>query len=397
MIACRQLMLLAAMVFAVAAFAASDGDSATVHRLEVEGISGQILHTNRFLKGHNTEVRTQNRSLMARIKYGWLLPKGSDEVRIYKGAYQGVGLGLHAFNPQLGSPVSAFLFQGATIKSLSRRLSLNYEWNFGLTYGWKSYNRETHPDNHVIGSKMTAYMDVDLYLRWVLSRKTDLNLGATVTHYSNGNTSMPNAGLNVVGAKVSLAYYLGDRDIDKREERPLPPYQHGWHTDLVVYGAWKKKGVDTTDGGAYAIPGTFGVAGFNINTLYGLNHWLNVGVSLDAQYDHSSNITLDEEALTMPYWNGSEENIHIPAWHKQVSVGLSARVEYVMPYFTINMGVGHNILNAGQTDFRRLYEVLALKVAMSKRVFLHIGYSIYDFRYPNNLMLGLGYRLGKVK
>ena len=142
-----------------------------------------------------------NRSFVAHLKYAFMPPEGSREAIIYKGVYQGVGLSYHHFNPQLGNPVSAYLFQGATIKNLSSRLSLNYEWNLGLTYGWKSYDEKNHPENRVIGSKLTAYLDADIYLRWMLSRQCDLNLGATFTHYSNGNTSIPNAGLNVVGAR----------------------------------------------------------------------------------------------------------------------------------------------------------------------------------------------------
>ena len=390
------------MVFSVAAFAALDGDSAAVHRIEAEVVPGAILHTNKFLRGSNPEVRTMNHSFVARLKYAFMPPPNSEQARVYKGVYQGAGLAFHDFNPQLGNPVSAYIFQGATIKTLTRRLSINYEWDFGLTYGWKPYDRDRHPDNHVIGSKMTAYIDAGLYLRWMLSKRWDLNAGATVTHYSNGNTAMPNAGLNVLGAKVSLAYYInrdqvnhGDRSRDtlqRRDHGPVPMIHYGWHTDVTLYGAWKRKGVDTSEG-AYAIPGVFGVAGFNVNPMYAVNPWLNIGASLDAQYDHGSNITIDEEALTEPFWNGSEENIHIPAWYHQVAAGVSARAEFVMPYFTINFGIGHNFLNAQTSSFKGFYEVLALKIAMSRRLYLHIGYSIYDFYYPNNLMLGLGYRI----
>lgn len=387
------------MVFPVAAFAALDGDSAAVHRIEVEAVPGVILHTNKFLRGSNPEVRTMNHSFVARLKYAFMPPPDSWQAQVYKGVYQGAGLAFHDFNPQLGNPVSAYIFQGATIKTLTRRLSFNYEWDFGLTYGWKPYDRDSHPDNHVIGSKMTAYIDAGLYLRWMLSKRWDLNAGATVTHYSNGNTAMPNAGLNVLGAKVSLAYYInrnhGDRSRDslqRRDHGPVPMIHHGWHTDVTLYGAWKRKGVDTSEG-AYAIPGVFGVAGFNVNPMYVVNPWLNVGASLDAQYDHGSNITIDEEALIEPFWNGSEENIHIPAWYRQVAVGVSARAEFVMPYFTINFGIGHNFLNVQTSSFKGFYEVLALKIAMSRQLYLHIGYSIYDFYYPNNLMLGFGYRI----
>ncbi len=65
-----------------------------------------------------------------------------------------------------------------------------------------------------------------------------------------------------------------------------------------------------------------------------------------------------------------------------------------MPYFTINFGIGHNFINAGSAHFKGFYEILALKIALSQKTFLHIGYSLYDFQYPNNLMLGVGYRFG---
>jgi len=372
---------------------ATAGDSTLSHRIEAEIVPGQILHTNRYLKGHNSEVRTMNHAFTARLKYAFLPPATSERAYIYKGVYQGVGLAFHDINPQLGRPLSAFIFQGATIKTILPRLTLNYEWDFGVTMGWKSYDAKKNPFNRVIGSKMTAYIDADIYLRWMLSSHWDLNLGATFTHFSNGNTAMPNAGLNIVGAKLSAAYYL-NRHPDRRDTaKPLPPFVRGWHTDLTLYGAWKRKGVDTSEG-AYAIPGTFGVIGININPMYEVNHWLNLGASIDTQYDHGSNITIDDEALRETFWNGSEENIHIPAWHKQVSLGLSARAEFVMPYFTINFGIGHNLLNAKSQDFKGLYEILALKVALSRKFYLHVGYSLYKFHYPNNLMLGLGVRLG---
>ena len=125
--------------------------------------------------------------------------------------------------------------------------------------------------------------------------------------------------------------------------------------------------------------------------MFGMNHWLNLGASLDVQYDHGSNIVLDDEALTETYWNGTDANIHIPAWYKQVSAGLSARAEFVMPYFTINLGIGHHVVNADR-HLDGWYEVLALKLNLSRRTFVHIGYSLNDFKNPNNLMLGMGLR-----
>ena len=118
-----------------------------------------------------------------------------------------------------------YVFQGATIKTLTERLSLNYEWDFGVTYGWKAYDKETHPENRVIGSKMTAYIDLGLYLRWMLSKDWDPNVGATVliTHYSNSNTAIPNAGLNVLRCKGwRRFYYIGRRGARPSSWLPTP-------------------------------------------------------------------------------------------------------------------------------------------------------------------------------
>ena len=115
--------------------------------------------------------------------------------------------------------------------------------------------------------------------------------------------------------------------------------------------------------------------------------------SLDGAYDGSANIEIDLEVLTKTYWSGTDDDIHTAPWYRRVALGLSARTEFVMPYFTINFGIGHNFINAGTADFKGFYEILALKINVMRQAYLHIGYSLYDFYYPNNLMLGIGLHL----
>ncbi len=61
-----------------------------------------------------------------------------------------------------------------------------------------------------------------------------------------------------------------------------------------------------------------------------------------------------------------------------------------MPFFTINVGLGTNVLGRG--DLRGLYQVFALKIDVTRSSFLHIGYNLQNFQTPNYLMLGLGFR-----
>lgn len=372
--------------FALPSVAQTD-TSRIIHRIAVDVVPGTIIHTNRFLKGENPEERTMNHAFAVHLKYAFQQASGSKKAQIYKGAYQGVGAGWADFNSQLGHPFTVYLFQGARIATVCQRLTFNYEWNLGLAMGWNPYNAVDNVSNLVIGSKVTAYIDADFYLSYRLSRQLDFNIGVSVTHYSNGNTKFPNAGLNTAGIRAGLAYYM-NRPTSEAPVLTLPPFTQGVTCDVLLYGAWHKRGMYSHEGGAFALPGTFGVMGFNINPMYNVNHWLNVGLSVDGVYDKGVNLHIIGDP---PY---EADDVELPNASKQMAVGLSARTEFVRPYFTINLGLGMNVINR-TSDFKGLYEVLALKINMSRRMFAHIGYTLNDFRSPRHLMLGVGYRFGK--
>lgn len=351
----------------------------TVHRIAADAVPATIFHTNDFLRGGNEETRTMNHDMTFTLKYAFM---NHDEVRpgsIHQGAYQGVGLARHEFNRWLSNPISVYLFQGAPIINFSRRVSLNYEWNLGMAFGWNAYDEETNPENKVIGSKVTAYIDVDMYLRWMMSRYLDFNAGFSLSHFSNGNTTYPNLGLNTCGIRLGMAYYI-NRQMPPATPvvRESYPSCRGLYTDVILYGAWKQ-GVGHQGDEYYLLPGRYAVMGFNVNPMYQLNPWLSLGASLDGVYDRSASRENDY----------TEEPDH--TFRRQVALGLSARSEFAMPYFSINFGVGTYLLG-NRNNFRGVYEVLALKIHASRRAMVHIGYSLVDFKTPNNLMIGLGWR-----
>ena len=351
----------------------------TVHRIAADAVPATIFHTNDFLRGGNEETRTMNHDMTFTLKYAFM---NHDEVRpgsIHQGAYQGVGLARHEFNRWLSNPISVYLFQGAPIINFSHRVSLNYEWNLGMAFGWNAYDEETNPENKVIGSKMTAYIDVDMYLRWMMSRYLDFNAGFSLSHFSNGNTTYPNLGLNTCGIRLGMAYYI-NRQLPPATPvvRESYPSCRGLYTDVILYGAWKQ-GVGHQGDEYYLLPGRYAVMGFNVNPMYQLNPWLSLGASLDGVYDRSASRENDY----------TEEPDH--TFRRQVALGLSARSEFAMPYFSINFGVGTYLLG-NRNNFRGVYEVLALKIHASRRAMVHIGYSLVDFKTPNNLMIGLGWR-----
>ena len=103
---------------------------------------------------------------------------------------------------------------------------------------------------------------------------------------------------------------------------------------------------------------------------------------MDGVYDGSANVYSPD---------GYGDEFLKPSAGKQLALGVSGRAEYVMPYFTVGIGLGTNVIHAGG-DLKSFYQILALKIEVTRNSFLHIGYNLQDFHDPNYLMLGFGFR-----
>ncbi len=386
----RDMLLLLIILFLSGNIRAQDKN---IHRLGIEGRPGYIFPTSSFLRGENGIHKRLSSSYSAHLKYSFQLQPGSAADRIYGSAYQGLGLGYFDFgnHRETGTPVVLYAFQGARIARFTSRLSLNYEWGFGASFGWKPYDYLNNPNNTVIGTKVNAYLSAGIHLNWILSPLFDLNVGAMAVHFSNGNTQYPNTGLNTVDFKIGVVYNFNrnmDEVLHPAPQSAVQAFPRHLSYDLTLFGSWRRKAVDVP-GGQVPAPDKYAVAGFCFAPMYNLGYKFRTGVSLDGVYDAGANITKDNIA---PLFGGNEnEAFIIPPLRKQLSLGISARGEWVMPYFTVGIGFGANMLHGGG-DLRSFYQILALKIDMPHDTFLHIGYNLKDFHDPNYLMLGVGYR-----
>lgn len=348
-----------------------------------------LLPTNPYFRGEGGREKPFAATLSTHLKYGFGFSPESFYGQRYPYAVQGIGVAFNTFfnTSKIGNPIAVYVFQTSRVATLAENLSLDYEWNFGLSAGWNPYNPATNPDNIVVGSKGNAYINLGMLLNWRVGTDFNLKAGAGVTHFSNGNTRYPNAGVNTAGGNVELAWNFGSRSTGANTSRDIRfnPYVS---YDLVLYGAQKKKGFLWKDGSAVIIPGSFGVAGVNFSPMYNFNKYFRAGLSFDAQFDESANITDYVASTDIPTDN---VKFHRPPFKEQFAAGVSARAEIVMPIFSINIGVGRNILCKG-ADTDSFYQVFALKTSLASNVFIHTGYQLYRFRDPNNLMIGLGYR-----
>lgn len=359
------------------------------HGIGLDVRPGYVVPTNSFLEGDNLQQKIIEQSLSLHLKYAFQFGKDSRLGRMYPHAYQGIGVSYNTFYcpAELGNPVTVYAFQGAPIVRLSSRLSFDYEWNFGASFGWKKYDEQYNPQNEVIGSKINAYINLGLLLNWQFHPQWKLAAGVDLTHFSNGNTHYPNGGLNIIGGRVGIVRTFGDTDDASGAIAPerlfIKPHVS---YDLVIYGATRKRGF-VKDNVPSLVPGSFGIVGLNFAPMYNFNNYFRAGLSVDAQYDESANIK--DYKLEGSYMN--DIKFHRPPFREQFAVGLSLRAELVMPIFSINAGIGRNLICRGD-DTNGFYQILALKTYVTRHLFLHVGYQLSKFKDPNNLMLGIGYR-----
>lgn len=364
------------------------------HMIGLDFRPSYVFPTDEFFKGTNYTGKKINSSLAGHLKYGFKFSPDSELGRLYPYAIQGIGISYNTFfnSKEVGNPLAVYVFQTSRIATISPRLSFDYEWNFGASFGWKKFDEENNPNNTVVGSKINAYINLGFLLNWQIAANTNLKAGIGITHYSNGNTNYPNSGVNTLGASIGITRSFGGEKNEKETLNKLinTKFERYISYDLIVYGATRKRGVFPENHDPLLAPGSFGIIGLNFNPLYNFSRYFRAGLSLDMQYDESANIgrhIANDEIPSTP------ENLKFfrPSFLEQFSTGISVRAEIVMPIFSINLGIGKNFICKG-SDTNSFYQTFVLKTNITNNIFLHTGYQLYRFKDPNNLMLGIGYR-----
>lgn len=316
----------------------------------------------------------------------------------YPGGYQGVSVGvlnLGALERQglskslryIGYPVLAYVYQGAPFWHNNKGLSLDYEWNFGAAIGWKPYSEANKYFNLTVGSQVNAYLNLNLFLQYKLNKNATIFGGVALSHFSNGNTSYPNPGVNSFGIRVGMVYTLNPPGKGFPEALPdtlTRKKRLGY--DISLWGSTRKR---VYRGGEYPVllKGHFACAGISFSPMVNLNRWWRVGGSADLQWDRSSDMKRN-------YIEGSNTNdikFTTPNFFRQLTFGLSAHGELRMPIFAVNIGCGYNIVAPWEN--RGSYQNITLKTYLCEEFFLNVGYQLRNFYQQSSLMLGVGITL----
>lgn len=337
---------------------------------------------------HNVSfgVRTTYGVASPHLQYSFSFPASSAWGKIFPTSYQGVGIAYYAFSNHetYGHPAALYFFQGARIAQFTEKLSLDYEWNFGMSSFWK-------PSDEV-GTKSKLYVNGGLFLSWYPIPEWKFSFGLDYTHFSNGDTALPNIGTDIYGVRLTASRSFGNGIV----QHPDKPYKNQLTEkgflkrttlDVILCGAWNREVVAYNDIN-YDIEGKFGVVALHVNPLYKVTHYFSVGPSIDIQYNEGINLNNHVAGLHI---TRREIKFHRPPLSEQLAAGLSARLEFSAPIFSVNFGLGHNVIYKGQ-ESGGLYYIIALKSFVCKGLFVHTGFKATSTTSSNNLLFGLGWR-----
>lgn len=355
-----------------------------IHHIGTEIRPSFVIPTHGFYNGWNSSGKPIRNGGSFHLKYSFTFPSDSRQSKIFPSSYQGLGLSVNSFlaHDLIGTPVSIYIFQGAPITPIGQKLTLDYEWNFGISFGWKTGEDVNH-ENMVIGSKANAYINVGMFFTYHTDNDWKFSAGPEYSHFSNGDTRFPNGGANTVNFRLGSTRSFGQSGIRKNNSNIAGTRQRKLVCDITAFGAWRADRM-VVDSKLYIINKAFPIGGVNINPLYNFTSTLSAGISLDLLYDRSANLIANvaKDSLTYDY----------PSWIEQFSGGLSVRGEICMPVFSVNVGLGHCLYHNGK-DLRGLYGIFSLKTKVSDMLFIHIGYRLSSISYANNMMFGIGWRI----
>lgn len=334
-----------------------------------------------------------NSSVPVNLKYSFTFT--DPQIKHYlPGGYQGIALGILNYGSlqpggfslstkNIGYPVLTYLFQGGPFYHIKPGLTLNYEWNFGASYGWKPYSEDNKYFSLTVGSHVNAYLHLGISINWQLTKNTGVFGGIGVSHFSNGNTSFPNPGVNSFGVRFGMFYNINPTE---KEYKPVVPdtiRRRKLEYDISLWGATRKR-VYKGEEKPVLLPGHFPCAGVSFAPMVRLNSWWRVGGSFDLQWDKSSDMKRN-------YISGdTTEDIKFttPSFWRQVTVGISAHGELRMPIFAVNIGCGYNFIAPWEN--RGTYQNITLKTYIGEVYFINVGYQLRNFHQQSSLMLGAG-------
>ena len=347
--------------------------------------NGYIFPTNDFIRGVNLERDTIDSFQAFAFKFTKQTLGDKLWEQIYKYPEYGLGVYLAEFdNPkEIGLPLAIFGYYTAPFHRWER-LAFNYELGLGFAFNWNNYSI-INIYNNAIGSKNTVYIDLGLKAEYQLTKDFFLDVGFSLTHFSNGRLKAPNYGINTVAPKVSLKYNLNSNEFNFKED-VIPKYECNnefyistfYGMKNIIYDSLNIELSEKFEGESFDVVG--------ISVMYNrqISYKSKIGLGIASSYDGSVNtqVAIDDGEIEIeegPF----KDNIQLSIFPSYELVVNKVSV-VIQPGFYVYR---KKIKNQSSTFYQRI----GLKYNFYNDFYIGLNLRAYDFYISDFIEWNIGY------
>ena len=258
------------------------------------------------------------------------------------------------------------------------------KWGFGLSYNWTPYDPESNPFNHAIGSGNNVYINLGLHYKKQLSHRLELDAGLMLYHFSNGATTLPNAGINLISPKISLKYNFNRYSL-QIPNFDIPKYNP--ENEIYVVASFGVSNIKTDsispDLSIKKVDKLYAVGNLSIFYQRQVSWKLKLGLGTDVNYD---GVVQADADLSDGLWH---ETTLRPTY--KMSVGLVGSLEWIIGDLSMIIQPGYEIVRK-KVDGRRtrLYQRLGLKYHILPNTFVGVSVRGINFNESRFIEWSLG-------
>jgi len=177
----------------------------------------------------------------------------------------------------LGNVIAVYPYLSLPLADIGNKMKLNLDIGAGPAYFTKKFHRYENVKNLAVGSGLNAIISIKSDAEIRISEFVNLNIGAGLTHFSNGAVKTPNLGINIFTVNTGVSYYpwgrIHAKDTIKSDDNKQ-----------MYYSLWLAGAIKET----YPVYGPKFFAGtISCDALYTLGHKSRAGVGLDLFWDET--------------------------------------------------------------------------------------------------------------
>lgn len=249
-----------------------------------------------------------------------------------------------------GSEIALYPYFHLNIVS-RKRVNFYNQTGFGVGYITRVFNLDDNYLNVAVGSHVNMHFNLKFGADVELNRKLRWNSGLAFDHFSNGNLSEPNLGINWTALYTGLTWKVGHHE--EKQAVPLAPHQRSVGYEFI-YSAGSKHPRSQDSRLYFTSSATFEVKWKPLRAIH-------VGAGADIFYDAST----ESEML------GKDLTNYQKAYDFRTGIHISQ--EFVYDRFSIMIQEGIYLLMGDKVNNKVMYNRWVVRYEIRRPVFVQIA------------------------